>query len=36
MTVSQTSLTRKIQKPLKWNRTPIQGTQRGMGEGIWI
>ena len=25
---------RKIQEALEWNRTPIQGTQRGMGEGI--
>lgn len=27
-------LPRKIQQALEWNRTPIQGTQRGMGEGI--
>jgi hypothetical protein len=27
-------LPRKIQEALEWNRTPIQGTQRGMGEGI--
>lgn len=25
---------RKIQTALEWNRTPIQGTQRGRGEGI--
>ena len=25
---------RKIDEALEWNRTPIQGTQRGMGEGI--
>jgi glyoxylase-like metal-dependent hydrolase (beta-lactamase superfamily II) len=27
-------LPRKIQEALEWNRTPIRGTQRGMGEGI--
>lgn len=27
-------LPRKIQEALEWNRTPVQGTQRGMGEGI--
>jgi len=27
-------LPRKIVGALEWNRTPIQGTQRGMGEGI--
>ena len=27
-------LPRKLEGALEWNRTPIQGTQRGMGEGI--
>jgi hypothetical protein len=35
MTSRKPPLTGKIQEALKWNRTPIQGTQRGM-EGIWI
>ena len=34
MTARKPPLPRKIQKALEWNRTPIQGTQRGMGEGI--
>jgi len=36
MTSRKPSLPRKIQEALKWNRTQIQGTQRGMGKGIWI
>jgi glyoxylase-like metal-dependent hydrolase (beta-lactamase superfamily II) len=34
MTSRRPPLPRKIQEALEWNRTPIQGTQRGMGEGI--
>ena len=34
MTSRKPPLPRKIQAALEWNRTPIQGTQRGMGEGI--
>lgn len=34
MTNRKPPLPRKIQSALEWNRTPIQGTQRGMGEGI--
>jgi glyoxylase-like metal-dependent hydrolase (beta-lactamase superfamily II) len=34
MTVRKPPLPRKIEEALDWNRTPIQGTQRGMGEGI--
>lgn len=34
MTSRKPPLPRKIQQALEWNRTPIQGTQRGMGEGI--
>ena len=34
MTSRHPPLPRKIQEALEWNRTPIQGTQRGMGEGI--
>lgn len=34
MTSRNSPLPRKIQEALEWNRTPIQGTQRGMGEGI--
>jgi len=34
MTFRKPPLPRKIQEALEWNRTPIQGTQRGMGEGI--
>ena len=34
MTSRKPPLPRKIQEALEWNRTPIQGTQRGMGEGI--
>jgi glyoxylase-like metal-dependent hydrolase (beta-lactamase superfamily II) len=34
MTSRKPPLPRKIQEALNWNRTPIQGTQRGMGEGI--
>jgi glyoxylase-like metal-dependent hydrolase (beta-lactamase superfamily II) len=34
MTARRPPLPRKIQEALDWNRTPIQGTQRGMGEGI--
>ena len=34
MTARKPPLPRKIQEALEWNRTPIQGTQRGMGEGI--
>ena len=34
MTSRSPPLPRKIQEALEWNRTPIQGTQRGMGEGI--
>ncbi|MBI2359812.1 MAG: MBL fold metallo-hydrolase [Deltaproteobacteria bacterium] len=34
MTNRNPPLPRKIQSALEWNRTPIQGTQRGGGEGI--
>ena len=34
MTSRKPPLPRKIQEALEWNRTPNQGTQRGMGEGI--
>jgi glyoxylase-like metal-dependent hydrolase (beta-lactamase superfamily II) len=34
MTSRKPPLPRKIQAALEWNRTPIQGTQRGLGEGI--
>lgn len=34
MTSRKPPLPRKIQGALEWNRTPIQGTQRGGGEGI--
>jgi glyoxylase-like metal-dependent hydrolase (beta-lactamase superfamily II) len=34
MTARKPPLPRKIHEALEWNRTPIQGTQRGMGEGI--
>ncbi len=34
MTSRHPPLPRKIQEALSWNRTPIQGTQRGAGEGI--
>lgn len=34
MTSRKPPLPRKIEEALEWNRTPIQGTQRGMGEGI--
>jgi glyoxylase-like metal-dependent hydrolase (beta-lactamase superfamily II) len=34
MTSRKPPLPRKLQEALEWNRTPIQGTQRGMGEGI--
>ena len=34
MTSRKPPLPRKIQEALEWNRTPIQGTQRGFGEGI--
>jgi glyoxylase-like metal-dependent hydrolase (beta-lactamase superfamily II) len=34
MTSRKPPLPRKIQEALEWNRTPIQGTQRGLGEGI--
>lgn len=34
MTARKPPLPRKIGEALEWNRTPIQGTQRGMGEGI--
>ena len=34
MTARKPPLPRKIDEALDWNRTPIQGTQRGMGEGI--
>ncbi len=34
MTSRKPPLPRKIQEALEWNRTPIQGTQRGHGEGI--
>ena len=34
MTSRKPALPRKLNEALEWNRTPIQGTQRGMGEGI--
>ena len=34
MTSRHPPLPRRIQEALSWNRTPIQGTQRGGGEGI--
>lgn len=34
MTSRTPPLPRKIRSALEWNRSPIQGTQRGMGEGI--
>jgi glyoxylase-like metal-dependent hydrolase (beta-lactamase superfamily II) len=34
MTSRKPPLPRKIEAALEWNRTPIQGTQRGLGEGI--
>jgi glyoxylase-like metal-dependent hydrolase (beta-lactamase superfamily II) len=34
MSARRPPLPRKIEEALDWNRTPIQGTQRGMGEGI--
>jgi glyoxylase-like metal-dependent hydrolase (beta-lactamase superfamily II) len=34
MTSRKPPLPRKIEEALEWNRTPIQGTQRGLGEGI--
>ena len=34
MTNRKPPLPRKFHSALEWNRTPIQGTQRGMGEGI--
>jgi glyoxylase-like metal-dependent hydrolase (beta-lactamase superfamily II) len=34
MTSRRPPFPRKIDEALEWNRTPIQGTQRGMGEGI--
>ncbi|HXG52280.1 MAG TPA: MBL fold metallo-hydrolase [candidate division Zixibacteria bacterium] len=34
MTARRPPLPRKIAQALEWNRTPIQGTQRGSGEGI--
>ncbi|HMF48504.1 MAG TPA: MBL fold metallo-hydrolase [Candidatus Saccharimonadales bacterium] len=34
MTSRNPPLPRRIQEALEWNRTPIQGTQRGTGEGI--
>ncbi len=34
MTSRKPPLPRKFHSALEWNRTPIQGTQRGMGEGI--
>jgi glyoxylase-like metal-dependent hydrolase (beta-lactamase superfamily II) len=34
MTSRKPPLPRKIREALEWNRTPIQGTQRGFGEGI--
>jgi glyoxylase-like metal-dependent hydrolase (beta-lactamase superfamily II) len=34
MTSRKPPLPRKIQEALEWNRTPVQGTQRGFGEGI--
>ena len=34
MTSRKPPLPRKFHAALEWNRTPIQGTQRGLGEGI--
>jgi hypothetical protein len=34
MTSRKPPFPRKLGEALEWNRTPIQGTQRGMGEGI--
>jgi glyoxylase-like metal-dependent hydrolase (beta-lactamase superfamily II) len=34
MTSRKPPFPRKINEALEWNRTPIQGTQRGGGEGI--
>jgi glyoxylase-like metal-dependent hydrolase (beta-lactamase superfamily II) len=34
MTSRKPPFPRKIEEALEWNRTPIQGTQRGSGEGI--
>jgi glyoxylase-like metal-dependent hydrolase (beta-lactamase superfamily II) len=34
MTSRKPPLPRKFHSALEWNRSPIQGTQRGMGEGI--
>ena len=34
MTSRKPPLPRKIQEALEWNRTPIQGTQRGMGRDL--
>jgi glyoxylase-like metal-dependent hydrolase (beta-lactamase superfamily II) len=34
MTARRPPFPRKLGEALEWNRTPIQGTQRGMGEGI--
>jgi glyoxylase-like metal-dependent hydrolase (beta-lactamase superfamily II) len=34
MTARKPPFPRKLDESLEWNRTPIQGTQRGMGEGI--
>jgi glyoxylase-like metal-dependent hydrolase (beta-lactamase superfamily II) len=34
MTSRKPPYPRKLDEALEWNRTPIQGTQRGMGEGI--
>lgn len=34
MTSRKPPLPRKFHAALEWNRSPIQGTQRGMGEGI--
>ncbi len=34
MTSRKPPLPRKFHSALEWNRTPIQGTQRGLGEGI--
>jgi glyoxylase-like metal-dependent hydrolase (beta-lactamase superfamily II) len=34
MTSRKPPLPRKFHSALEWNRSPVQGTQRGMGEGI--
>jgi len=34
MTSRTPPLPRKFQSAIEWNRSPIQGTQRGTGEGI--